>query len=53
MIDKEMISAKFDIIDKDIEFLHEFKDRGLRGSQKGNGGCTASPLFKNKLCLAL
>ncbi|MCL7412311.1 MAG: DUF86 domain-containing protein [ANME-2 cluster archaeon] len=25
MIDKETISAKFDIIEKDIEFLHEFK----------------------------
>lgn len=26
MIDKETISAKFDIIERDIEFLHEFNE---------------------------
>ncbi len=26
MIDKEMISAKFDIIERDMEFLNEFKE---------------------------
>jgi len=26
MIDKETISAKFDIIERDMEFLHEFNE---------------------------